>query len=114
MPSTTLRGIANTSNLLMVLAHTSRREYQRPSDRMRLYLVRRTRSFIQANYAKYDATRDRKYLEFADGTRSYFPTRVPKTVRSDAAVPGETHAELYSGQLCQVRRYAGSQMPRIC
>ena len=50
-------------------------------DLMRLYLVRRTRSFIQENYAKLDTTRDRKYLEFSDGTRSYFPTRVPKTVK---------------------------------
>lgn len=50
-------------------------------DLMRLYLVRRTRSFIQENYAKLDPERNRKYLEFADGTRSYFPTRVPKTVK---------------------------------
>lgn len=50
-------------------------------DLMRLYLVRRTRSFIQENYAKLDPDRNRKYLEFSDGTRSYFPTRVPKTVK---------------------------------
>ncbi len=50
-------------------------------DLMRLYLVRRTRSFIQDNYAKYDPERGRKYLDFADGTRSYFPSRVPKTVK---------------------------------
>ena len=40
---------------------------------MRLYLVRRTRSFIQENYAKLDPTVNRKYLEFSDGTKSYFP-----------------------------------------
>jgi len=50
-------------------------------DLMRLYLVRRTRSFIQENYAKLDPDRNRKYLEFEDGTRSYFPTRVPRTVK---------------------------------
>lgn len=50
-------------------------------DLMRLYLVRRTRSFIQENYAKLDSTNNRKYLEFADGTRSYFPLRIPKTVK---------------------------------
>ena len=50
-------------------------------DLMRLYLVRRTRSFIQENYAKFDPVRKRKYLEFSDGTRSPFPTRVPKTVK---------------------------------
>ena len=48
---------------------------------MRLYLVRRTRSFIQENYASTDEANGRKYLTFADGTRSYFPVRVPKTVR---------------------------------
>ena len=50
---------------------------------MRLYLVRRTRSFIQDNYAVTDASNGRKYLTFEDGTRSYFPVRVPKTVRFD-------------------------------
>ena len=49
-------------------------------DLMRLYLVRRTRSFIKENYAKLDAASNRKYLEFADGTRSYFPVRIPKKV----------------------------------
>lgn len=50
-------------------------------DLMRLYLVRRTRSFIQENYAKLDPAVNRKYLEFSDGRKSYFPTRVPKTVK---------------------------------
>jgi len=45
-------------------------------DLMRLYLVRRTRSFIQENYAKLDPDRNRKYLEFEDGTRSRM-ARVP-------------------------------------
>lgn len=48
---------------------------------MRLYLVRRTRSFIQDNYAITDPAVGRRYLQFADGTRSYFPVRVPKTTR---------------------------------
>ena len=48
---------------------------------MRLYLVRRTRSFIQDNYAKVDLETKRKYLELEDGRRSYFPLRVPKTVK---------------------------------
>ena len=48
---------------------------------MRLYMVRRTRSFIQENYAQTDAATGRKYLLFKTGERSYFPTRTPKTVR---------------------------------
>lgn len=47
---------------------------------MRLYLVRRTRSFIKSNYAHTDVANNRKYLEFADGKRSYFPERIPKKV----------------------------------
>ena len=47
---------------------------------MRLYMVRRTRGFIQENYAETDPKTERKYLTFSDGTRSYFPARVPKTL----------------------------------
>ncbi|MGE3344315.1 MAG: helicase-related protein [Vicinamibacterales bacterium] len=67
-------------------------------DLMRLYLVRRTRGFIQENYAKHDADRDRKYLEFQDGTRSYFPTRVPRTVkfRINEKDPDDQYARLFA------------------
>lgn len=47
---------------------------------MRLYLVRRTRSFIKSNYAATDPVDGRKYLTFMDGSRSYFPDRIPKKV----------------------------------
>jgi len=67
-------------------------------DLMRLYLVRRTRSFIQENYAKLDPDRNRKYLEFSDGTRSYFPTRVPKTVKVKISEkdPDDQYARLFA------------------
>ncbi len=45
---------------------------------MRLYLVRRTRSFIQDNYAQTDPATGRKFLTFEDGTRSYFPVASPR------------------------------------
>lgn len=48
---------------------------------MRLYLVRRTRSFIKENYATYDSERDRHYLTVGNADRFYFPVRVPKTVK---------------------------------
>lgn len=47
---------------------------------MRLYLVRRTRSFIENNYANTDPVTGQKYLTFEDGTRSSFPIRRPKTI----------------------------------
>lgn len=67
-------------------------------DLMRLYLVRRTRSFIQENYAKLDPERNRKYLEFADGTPSYFPTRVPRTVKFSISEkdPDDQYALLFA------------------
>ncbi len=62
-------------------------------DLMRLYLVRRTRSFIQDNYAETDDD-GRKYLTFEDGTRSYFPARRPITVEFglDDANPDDQYA----------------------
>lgn len=48
---------------------------------MRLFLVRRTRTFIKDNYAPLDALNNRKYLQFRDGTRSYFPERLPKAIK---------------------------------
>lgn len=47
---------------------------------MRLFLVRRTRSFIKNNYAEPKNGPGRKYLTFSNGTRSYFPDRIPKKV----------------------------------
>ncbi|MCR5943451.1 NgoFVII family restriction endonuclease [Ochrobactrum sp. XJ1] len=65
---------------------------------MRLYMVRRTRTFIQDNYAQIDPSNNRKFLTFEDGSRSYFPERVPRTLRvkindKDA---GDQYAKLYS------------------
>lgn len=48
---------------------------------MRLYLVRRTRTFVRDNYAETDPEDGRQFLTFEDGGRSYFPNRVPRTVR---------------------------------
>ena len=48
---------------------------------MRLFMVRRTRTFVKDNSAETDPETGRQYLEFADGTRSYFPERLPKTVK---------------------------------
>lgn len=67
---------------------------------MRLFLVRRTRSFIQENYAQTDED-GRKYLTFEDGKRSYFPLRVPKTVKFkiDDSDPDDQYARLYASDV---------------
>ncbi len=64
---------------------------------MRLYLVRRTRSFIEENYAETDPINGRKYLVLDDGSRSYFPTRKPLTAKFtiDEKDPADQYARLY-------------------
>ncbi|MBI5675313.1 MAG: NgoFVII family restriction endonuclease [Nitrospirae bacterium] len=71
---------------------------------MRLYLVRRTRSFIQDNYAETDTETGRKFLTFEDGSRSYFPLRVPKTVtfKIDDSNPNDQYARLYSTEIIEI------------
>ncbi len=65
---------------------------------MRLYMVRRTRTFIQDNYADTDPGTNRKYLTFEDGTHSFFPERIPKTVKFkvDEKDPSDQYARLYA------------------
>lgn len=67
-------------------------------DLMRLYLVRRTRSFIRDNYAAIDPDNGRAYLTFPDGTRSYFPTRMPKALmfKLDEQDATDQYARLYA------------------
>ena len=71
---------------------------------MRLFLVRRTRSFIKTNYAKYDPKKDRKYLEFSDGRRSYFPDRLPRKVEYvfNPKDPKDQYAKLYSKKVVDI------------
>ncbi len=72
-------------------------------DLMRHYLVRRTRSFIQENYARTDAETRRKYLEFNDGTRSFFPVRTPRTVKFliDDEQSDDPYSFLYSDRVVE-------------
>jgi len=100
---------------------------------MRLYMVRRTRTFVKENYADVDCGKcgtrilasepkcsscgalrggGRPYLTFSDGTRAPFPTRVPKTVRFelDDADPNDQYASLYSDAI--VKRINRLELPR--
>lgn len=65
---------------------------------MKLFLVRRTRTFIKENYAKLDETNGRKYLQFPDGTRSYFPDRLPKSLKFHTE-QGDQYSRLYSDDM---------------
>jgi superfamily II DNA or RNA helicase len=65
---------------------------------MRHYMVRRTRGFIRDVYAETDPESGRKFLRFEDGALSYFPDRIPKTVRFaiDEHSATDTYARLFA------------------
>jgi superfamily II DNA or RNA helicase len=72
---------------------------------MRLFLVRRTRTFIQENYADTDPDNGRKYLTFEDGSRSYFPARIPRTLKFAAndKQSKDQYAALYADTASRTR-----------
>ncbi len=67
---------------------------------MRLYMVRRTRSFVQENYADLDED-GRRYLILSNGVRAYFPLRKPRTARFtiDESDPRDQYARLYAADV---------------
>lgn len=78
---------------------------------MRLYMVRRTRSFIQDNYAATDPA-GKKYLTLEDGTPSYFPKRIPKTVafHIDEKDQNDQYARLFTDDV--VKAINSLNLPR--
>ncbi len=71
---------------------------------MRLFLVRRTRGFIKKHYSKFDDEKQRFYLEFANGTRNYFPHRVAKKVEYpfNEHDKNDPYAQLYSETIVDI------------
>ena len=70
---------------------------------MRLFLVRRTRSFIIKNYATLDERDGRPFLTLPTGERMYFPTRQPVSVkfRSDPDDISDPCARLFRDEIVQ-------------
>lgn len=79
---------------------------------MRLFLIRRTRTFIKNNYAKFDPQRQRHFMELHDGTPRYFPIRQPKTVKFaiNDQDPNDQYARLYASGI--VDTINGLNLPR--
>ncbi len=79
---------------------------------MRLYLVRKTRSFIKNNYTKIDPVNGRRFLTFYDGTKSYFPDRLPKKVEYpfNAKDKKDQYARFYADKT--VDSINGLELPR--
>jgi superfamily II DNA or RNA helicase len=71
---------------------------------MRLFLVRRTRSFIIKNYATLDERDGRPFLTLPTGERMYFPTRQPVSVkfRSDPDDTSDPCARLFRDEVVQI------------
>ncbi len=79
------------------------------SELMKLFLVRRTRTFIKNNFAKVDPANDRRYLLFPDGTKSYFPDRLPRSIKFPT-VKGDQFSRLYSDKMIEMMEQL--QLPR--
>ena len=64
---------------------------------IRLYMVRRTRSFIIQHYTEAD-DKGRRYIAVADGEKLYFPERKPHSLAFDVDErdAGDCYARLYS------------------
>ena len=81
-------------------------------DLMRLYLVRRTRTFIEKNYTETDPETGRPCLVMADGSTRIFPKRVPMTLKfqiKDGDVDDQ-YARLYHKDV--VKTVMGLSLPR--
>lgn len=78
-------------------------------DLMRLFLVRRTRSFILDNYTETNPETGRRFLRLRDGRESYFPQRVPKTVQFAIGDSDQYH-RLYSNEVVDLIN--GLHLPR--
>jgi superfamily II DNA or RNA helicase len=110
-PETALREIGETEFIRMhqcsVRSLAAFEKSEEPDDwreLMRMYMVRRTRSFIKDNYAEIDPASGRKYLTYEDGSRSYFPDRVPKTVKFKVNEKDQTdpYVRMYSDYVVSV------------
>ncbi|MCL6430097.1 MAG: NgoFVII family restriction endonuclease [Anaerolineae bacterium] len=80
-------------------------------DLMRLFLVRRTRSFIIRQYARFDDARQRYYVTL-NGQPHYFPVREPRTLTFpvDEEDRADQYARLYHNDV--VSMIAGLALPR--
>jgi superfamily II DNA or RNA helicase len=86
-----------------ILAMEKSDEFDDWRELIRLYMVRRTRSFILQHYAEKDE-RGRSFLTDSQGKSRYFPTRTPRalTFPIDDQDPNDRYAKLYSTEVVDV------------
>ena len=80
-----------------ILAIEKSDEFDDWRELIRLYMVRRTRSFIIQHYTEADA-KGRRFFRTKDDEKRYFPVRRPRslTFAVDDADPSDRYAQLYS------------------
>jgi superfamily II DNA or RNA helicase len=80
-----------------ILAIEKSDEFDDWRELIRLYMVRRTRSFIVQHYTEADKN-GRRYIAGSDGEKRYFPTRIPLSLKFsvDEADATDRYARLYS------------------
>jgi len=83
-----------------ILAIEKSEEFDDWRELIRLYMVRRTRSFIIQHYTEADKL-GRRYIAGKDGEKRYFPARKPKSLKFtvDDADPADRYARLYSKEV---------------
>ncbi len=71
---------------------------------LKLYMVRRTRTFIKENYATFDPAKDQYYLTFNDGRIEYFPDRIPKKIEYsfNPADEKDIYVKLYDEEVVKI------------
>lgn len=65
---------------------------------LKIFMVRRTRTFIKNNYAVYDEEKKQHFIVFNNGHVNYFPIRSPQRVEYsfDENDPSDVYVRLYS------------------
>ena len=92
----------NQCKVNSILAIEKSEEFDDWRELIRLYMVRRTRSFIIQHYTEADKN-GRRYIAAKDGEKRYFPLRKPislKFVVNDAD-PADRYARLYSAHVVE-------------
>ena len=83
-----------------ILAIEKSDEFDDWRELIRLYMVRRTRSFIIQHYTEADK-QGRRYIAVGDGEKRYFPVRKPVSLQFavNEADPADRYARLYSADV---------------
>ena len=105
-PEAHIRAVGETQFLKAQVPARSLRAFEQSEqaddwrELMRLFLVRRTRSFIKQHYTQTDAATGRPFLQIAGGPPFFFPERRPRTLHlPPPAESGDPYSRLYAEEV---------------